>query len=209
MTSKVPEVFRTLGENLRVPEGDMRFMEAQGIVCADELFFRHPTAEKLEEWMTEVMSPRTFLFDEVADRWAEGDRLDDANQPVQARAWLRNTVAASLRRLWEASKAAAKRDLQRATEEADVRVPKALNPVVVSDLQNKADARGIARFPESERPGHSALAKVASNFRSNGPWSYLVWETFISEDEEALQRRNRPSGSVSYTHLTLPTKRIV
>ena len=208
MTSQVPEVFSQLASNLRVPQDQVEVLAENGITTADELFFRLPTSEALEEYMREEVAGKfieetTFNRDgqDVIERRVRNRR--DGEQPVDVRSWMRSAAAASVRRLWEASKAAAKRDLARATDEADSRMPSKLNIAVVSDLMRRAEANGLRAFSEGERPGQSTLSKVSENFRSAGAWQYIDWENYVSEEDERLIRRSRGSASAKPIKITL------
>ena len=51
--------------------------------------------------------------------------------------------------------------------------------------------RGHGPFDEHERPGQCAVTFVMANFKVGGPWAYAPWEVYVSEEEEAHQRRVR------------------
>ena len=201
MTSRVPDVFSCLAESLHIAVGDLELLLSEGITTADEFYFRHPSPEKLEEFLQEVLSQVTMRWD--GDAWVREDRLDDNGQRLDVRRWLRSGDAAALRRLWEASRAASKRDLSRATEEADARLPAKLNIAVVTDIMSRARARGLPEFAETERPGQQTLSRISENYKHAGPWAYLAWEVYLSEEEEALMRRTRMGPSKPPLRLTL------
>eukprot|EP00972_Heterocapsa_arctica_P115874 16450151-Heterocapsa_arctica.AAC.1 len=78
---------------------------------------------------------------------------------------MRGSTAASLRRLWEASKSAAKRDLEKLTEERpEGEAPKRMTAARIADFASKARLRGGMPAPDIERPGPTTLAKVADNY---------------------------------------------
>ena len=185
MSSKVTSVFRGLAERLAADADDLLLLEADGINTCDELFFRLPSAERLEEYLGQ----RVYGF--RAER-RDDDTLNTlAASRTETRAtWLRGPGAASLRRLYEASKALAKKDLERLTEERiDGEAPRKVNAAVLADLGARAAARGLGPQLDTERPGPATLAKVIENFKLGGAFQYLQWEEFLSEEEEMRSKR--------------------
>ena len=57
MPARVAAVFRSLCEELNVDNHDFSTLEAEGIRTADELYFRLPTAEKWESFLSDVAFP--------------------------------------------------------------------------------------------------------------------------------------------------------
>ena len=185
MSSRVPSAFRSLAEQLAVVEIDLLVAEYEGITTADECFFRHPSSEAIEAFLTECIHPRQAV------------RIDGGGIEVQARvpnvtaaAWLRSGAAAGLRRLWEASKSVSKRDLDRLTEDRlEGEAPRKVNAVVCADLAAKAEARGLAPQLDTERPGPATIVRVLENFKLGGAFQYIPWEEYVSEEEELRARR--------------------
>ena len=190
MTSRVPDVFSALARQLNIDEADFMVMHGSGMNTADEFFFRLPDNEKMEAWLMDTMRLRTCV-NPIVDGppvWTEIDRIDAVtNTHVTEVAFSRGSLAASVRRLWAASKAASQKDLSRVADDAQFGVPSKISTAVVANLCSKAAARGVRDFDEHERPGQSAVSAVMQNFRHSGPWSYLAWELFVSEEEERHQ----------------------
>eukprot|EP00969_Alexandrium_andersonii_P037683 1652043-Alexandrium_andersonii.AAC.1 len=72
MSSRVASVFRGLAERLGCGEEDLAVLEADGLSSADELFFRIPTAERLEDYLGQ----RLF--------GSQGVRLSDGSFQIEA-----------------------------------------------------------------------------------------------------------------------------
>eukprot|EP00972_Heterocapsa_arctica_P101894 15011544-Heterocapsa_arctica.AAC.1 len=173
MTSRVATVFDALAKKLNVDDSCELVLEEWGVVNADEFYFRLPSSDKLESCLEERIFPM------IGSRRDDGsievyEKDPDELTPLLRREWMRGSTAASLRRLWEASKSAAKRDLEKLTEERpEGEAPKRMTAARIADFASKARARGgMPELSDLERPGPTTLAKVADNYRFGGAFRY-------------------------------------
>ena len=151
MSSKIREVFLSLCDLLELPKQEIQLLQELGMKSADEFYVRLPSNEKLEEWIGDTVRYSTCeqAVDEtwkITDRmWAGQDPHDlDALAVPTERMFGRGSVAASMRRLWEASKAASKRDMMRASEGAQFGgVRQKVGTAVLSDLALRSDQEGM------------------------------------------------------------------
>ena len=195
MTSRVRNVFTALAEQLQIPTAEIELLDQLGMTTADEFFFRLPEQSKMEEWLGDTIRMKTCTQHEVEPgvmEWRIIDRLDgETNLLIPEVTFSRSGLAAAMRRLWAASKAAAQRDMAKATDEAQFGVATKVNSAVLADLASRSLDRGGMYVDEHERPGQAAVSIVMNNFKHSGPWAYIPWEAFVSEEEESHQRRLR------------------
>ena len=187
-------MFNSLANQLEVFYSDKLLLEEWGVRTADEFFFRLPSAETLENLLSDKIFPNTAATDEDGGIVVS---TKEGGTPAALREWLRGPAAAAIRRLWEASKAAAKRDLAKLTEDkAEGDLPSRLTAPHVSDLATRAAERGLPPVSDVERPGPVCLGKVADNHRFGGAFAHLEWEEYTSEEEEARAKRlgGKPKG---------------
>ena len=210
MTSRVEDVFFALCEQLQIPLPEVRLLRASQILTADEFFFRLPSNDKLEEWVSDTLRIRTTEVRpdiDGEDAIAIVPRIDaTSGHAIEDREFSRSALAASFRRLWSASKAAAQRDMNKAAEDAQFGAPGRVNAAVLADLAQKALQRGVGAYEAHERPGQATVTRVMENFKHSGPWMYLPWEVFVSEDEENHHRRLRGDGKTPRFKLELTTE---
>lgn len=204
MTSAVASVFRNLAGRLEVEECDLLNLQVEGVVNAEAFYYRLPTAEKLEAFLEEVIYPKEGFYEtsgtDGSQHVSRRDRAG-ADEPSR-RAWLRSGPAASLRRLWEASKTTAKHDLEALTQDK-FEGPSRVSAPVLADMEARAVARGLPRLGDTEKPGALALAKVVDNFRAGGQFKYLAWEEFTSRDDEARAERQGLTRKESTLRFTI------
>ena len=114
MTSKVRDVFSALAQQLRITESDFQVLVQAGMDTADEFFFRLPDQAKMEEWLLDTVRVETCELARPApdqeEVWQTVPRLENGVAPTE-RVFGRSALAASFRRLWTASKAAAQKDI--------------------------------------------------------------------------------------------------
>ena len=171
MSSRVPSVFDSLANQLEVFYSDKLLLEEWGVRAADEFFFRLPSAETLENLLSDKIFPNTAATD------GDGRIVvspKEGGTPAALREWLRGPAAAAIRRLWEASKAAAKRDLAKLTEDkAEGDLPSRLTAPHVSDLATRCRARPSDGIRSRETGSHllgqgGRQPPLRRGFRSSG-----------------------------------------
>ena len=197
MSSRVQTVFASLAENLRVPEEDFLTLVREGIATADELYFRLRTSGDINSFLEDVVWPNVSYkgHDGTITRTP---RPSGDEGPVKVD-WMRGPAAASLRRLWEASKQVAKRDLETLTDESSTTVPLKMSAAVVADMQTKFVEKGLPSFTDFEYPGRKCLGKLSENFRTGGPWSHISWESYTSQEDEnrAIRAKGPKHGQLA------------
>jgi len=183
MSSKVRSVFKSMAMKLGVEESDFLTLASAGICTADDFFFRLPTSAKLEDYLEQDMFT-TLSYEEGDGRIVNYAR--SSQDAVTSREWLRSSGAAALRRLWEASKAIAKKDMEKFTEEkAEGDAPRKVTASMAADLEERAVARGAFGVPlDTEKPGVLALGKLIENFRVGGSNKHVKWEDYTNDEEE-------------------------
>jgi hypothetical protein len=152
MSSRVKLIFRSLSDQVGVCEEDFLTLSHEGFETSDDMYFRLPSNEKLEEFLIEVVLP---IVSSLEDDGAisSAPRTSKSGDPVSAHTWLRGGGAASLRKLWEASKHAAKRDLETVGDSrGSETVPRRMMLPVASDLFSKARSKGLADFGPFRAP---------------------------------------------------------
>lgn len=188
MATKVAAVFKSLAVQLQVDESDFITLNLEGIVNSADFFFRLPTPEKLEGFLEDVVYPVIGVISDGGDR--ETIPRPGAADPGNRRSWLRGGPCAALRRLWEASKTAAKKELEALTaDRIEGEAPKKLTAPVIADMVQKAEERGMPRLTDYEKPGAKCLARVADVYRMGGTLAYVEWEGYTSHDEESRAAR--------------------
>ena len=190
MSSKVEAVFTALAESLHVEEHDFLTLVSHGNRTADELYFRMPSLPEFEKYLEDKVFPVITTKDDAGLTPAPRASGDEGWEKVD---WMRGPAAASLRRLWEASKQLAKRDLEALTDEASSHVPKKVSPAVVADMAAKCLARGLPTFSATEAPGAKCLGRLLENFKTGGAWAHVPWECYTSREDEAYAARSRPT----------------
>ena len=188
MASQVASVFKNLAMQLRVDESDFIVLAVEGIVNSADFYFRLPTPERLETFLEEVVHPSLGVIDDGGEQ-ALIPR-PGAMEPADRRSWLRGAACAALRRLWEASRTAAKRELEALTAEREEgEAPKKLTAPVIADMIRKAEERGMPKLTDYEKPGAKCLARVADVYRMGGTYAYIEREDYTSHDEETRAAR--------------------
>eukprot|EP00971_Amphidinium_carterae_P337806 6474829-Amphidinium_carterae.1 len=187
MSAQVPRVFQDLATKVRVPPQAMQILQHLHIESADEYSYRLPSPQAVEDFLAGF-----FEYNIRAD----GTIYQNATPDPAARArWLQGPEAASLRRLYEVSKALAAKELHKLIEEPlQGEAPRKLTPTVIADLEHQAGLDGMPPLDSDTRPGATCLAKVHENFRLGGDLRYLQWEEFTSEELEGRARRQGLSG---------------
>jgi len=179
MASKASTVFEQHAAKYDCAESDYLLLRREGIVCADDLYFRVNSSQELEDFMREKVFPWSAYLEN--DQIVTFNR-DSAEGDWQE--WRRSADAAGLRRLWTISKDLAKKDLEDQPDEGDK--PK-VNKQVLADLENKAVERGMdAPVSDAERPSTYCLSKVMA-ITSN--CSHLEWEVYSTLEEEEQAKR--------------------
>eukprot|EP00971_Amphidinium_carterae_P274840 5453665-Amphidinium_carterae.1 len=108
MSAQLTRVFAELATKVRVPDADFQVLNFLGVVNADELSFRFPNPPALEEFLA-------LVFDHRVDD--TGVVVSQPSAPADLRAWLRGPDAAAIRRLHEASRTLAQRELAKLVDE--------------------------------------------------------------------------------------------
>ena len=168
-------------------------------MCAGAFFYRINSSSALEEFLTEECFEHCGL--ETAGPEGEEptltvvDRFPDGTAPT-LRAWMRDASAASLRRLWDACRSAAKSDIESLTDSSDSPARTKLSALVIADLFQKARQKALPILSHCESPGPRCLQEVSDNFRAGGPFSYIAWESYTSTENERLAEPIRPIEDV-------------
>ena len=206
MASRVRRLFEEMARKLDMDDEDLHRLQEAGIRCAGDFYFRMPSPAALEDFLEEAVMPNTATRDKLEDGtevFVLANRFEGMDILPTARTWLRGAVAASMRRLWEACRTAAKHDVEALGEEADLPVKKKMSAPVMADLTAKAMARGLPALSSTEAPGPRCLQRVADNFRSGGPLQYLSWEGFTTAEDERLADLMKGSRSRRSVELKL------
>eukprot|EP00971_Amphidinium_carterae_P347269 6489178-Amphidinium_carterae.1 len=186
MSAQLNRVFAELASKVRVPDGDLQVLSFLGVVNADEMSYRFPNSSALEDFLAVV-------FDHRVDD--NGVVVPQPAAPADLRVWLRGPEAAAIRRLHEASRALAQRELAKLVDEPlPGEGPRKLTPSVLFDLEEKALAAGMPSLDDESRPGQQCLAKVNENFRLGGELRFIPWQDYTSVELESCARRQGITG---------------
>eukprot|EP00971_Amphidinium_carterae_P329453 6461907-Amphidinium_carterae.1 len=186
MSAQLTRVFEELASKVRVPAADFQVLTYLGVVNADEMSFRFPTPAALEEFLAVVFDHRIN---------EQGEVVLHPVTPAELRTWLRSHEAASIRRLHEASRTLAQRELAKLVDEPlPGEGPRKLTASVLVDLEQKALSAGMPSLDEESRPGQQCLAKINENFRLGGDLRFIPWQDYTSVELESRARRQGLSG---------------
>ena len=192
ISSHFADMARTLGAK----ESDYLLPSLSGISTHSALYFRVPTSEALEAFITEEMYPyRAYEDGEDDDKKIEWFFRAQLPDTMTVNQFSRDREAQCLRQLLEVSRTLAKRDVQALAEgEIEGAAPKRLSLPMARDLEDKGKAMGFDLIGDYERPGPLTLAKVNANHAPGVIPSHLQWEEFTSvvEENKAVRKGLRP-----------------
>ena len=185
MASEVPRFFTSLAERLGVIEVDVLLLRDMGIYTCNDLASRLDSKARLDEYVEDVARIRTATMDPEDFSIA----VEDVPDPMDARTFSREARVGNLRRLWESSTLLAKKDLDDLVNVTGVDKPKQIGTLVYLSMIEEARKKGLRPMTPQTTPGPLTIAKVVNNFRPQGPFAYLEWEEYVSEQDENQARR--------------------
>ena len=189
--SESTDFFSSLSARIDVDEGDMLLLskEEPPILTCSDLSSRIPTMDMLEEFMYDNVRSKVVTF--PADR-SSGEplieTLADEDQPA-VKKFKTSVRAGTLRRLWECSRAASKKDMDSMVSTDRTTAPKRLSAPMYNSMITKALANGMPELDEFNTPGPLTVAKVLNNFNLDSGYQHLNWEEYVSATDEDQVRR--------------------
>eukprot|EP00971_Amphidinium_carterae_P345639 6486709-Amphidinium_carterae.1 len=173
MSAQLARVFAELASKVRVPPAEVQVLSYLGVVNADEMSYRFPNSAALEEFLAVVFDHRVT---------EQGEVTFQPSDPADLRTWLRGHEAAAIRRLHEASRQLAQRELAKLVDEPlPGEGPRKLTASVLADLEEKALASGMPTLDDESRPGQQCLAKINENFRLGGELRFIPWHDYTPQ----------------------------
>ena len=177
----------------------MMVLSSLGIFTNDEYYFSIPDHEKLENFMSTRIFPRLAHEDPSTDDVGTEPR----NDGTALKDWLVSSAASGLRRLWEISKAVAKRDIEEAALSGDrpTDTSKRLTITVLHEMISPALALSMPFMPGRFKPSRLTMSKIVNNFR--GKFEHSEWHNYVSFEDEC--RAMRPCSEPQHLGIRVTT----
>ena len=129
-------VIRRAGKAARRRGERLVLLQREGIKTADDMFFKLPTPQDLEDFLRSVLFQECTYVEEDSGVIVDYPR-NQISQETYA-VWKRGDDAASIRKLWKAAKAEADKDLESLLESKPETEIKKISAVVAADMHEKA-----------------------------------------------------------------------
>ena len=187
--------FLSVASQAEVTQDDLDILATVDVHNCKQFYFNMPSETALENLIEDVFSKvRVERDDDGIPRVV--DILDEFGQPKpeEPRAFSRLSRVGKIRRLWGVARDMAKEDMKEIVATlGNVPVPRQINRLVLRGLIEQATTTGLPKMTAKTNPGPLTVSKVWNNFVPRGPWKYLSWEEYVSEEDQDRFERH-PSG---------------